>query len=190
MPDSHGAGGEDAMRINRRWTARFVTVLLAAALIATAASAAEQAKPAAVPKGPVPAEATYDDPLGRSTPQGTVLGFIRSMQRGDYERAIDYLDTRQTGKRAQQLAAGRVGPAVDGAHDVAARVALALALQVAAPAQHDGLAVAAAVGEQLDAAIGLAHQRAPAFFLRQHVVVARLGDGMGMADIARPLLEQ
>ncbi len=105
MPDSHGAGGEDAMRINRRWTARCVTVLLAAALIATAASAAEQAKPAAMPKGPAPAEGTYDDPLGRSTPQGTVLGFIRSMQRGDYERAIDYLDTRQTGKRAQQLAA-------------------------------------------------------------------------------------
>ena len=55
-------------------------------------------------KAPSQAEATYDDPLGRSTPQGTVVGFLKAMQREDYERAVDYLDTRQTGKRAEQLA--------------------------------------------------------------------------------------
>ena len=55
-------------------------------------------------KGPAQAEATYDDPLGRSTPQGTVVGFLKAMQRQDYERTVDYLDTRQTGKRAEQLA--------------------------------------------------------------------------------------
>ena len=78
--------------------------LLAAAVIVSGASAAEKAKPAAALKGPVQAEATYDDPLGRSTPQGTVVGFLKAMQREDYERAVDYLDTRQTGKRAEQLA--------------------------------------------------------------------------------------
>ncbi len=86
------------------WATRLCLALLALAVIATAASAVEKASPAAAMKGPAPAEATYDDPLGRSTPQGTVLGFIRAMQREDYDRAVDYLDTRQTGKRAQQLA--------------------------------------------------------------------------------------
>jgi MscS family membrane protein len=80
-----------------------VAALLAACLV-TGASAAEKAQPAAAPKGPLQAEATYDDPLGRSTPQGTVVGFLKAMQREDYERAVDFLDTRQTGKRAELLA--------------------------------------------------------------------------------------
>nr|MCU0554920.1 hypothetical protein [Syntrophales bacterium] len=87
------------------WATRSGLALLAVAVIATAAPAAEKAAPAAAPKGPAPAETTYDDPLGRSTPEGTVLGFIRAMQREDYERAVEFLDTKQTGKRARQLAA-------------------------------------------------------------------------------------
>ncbi|MCU0530608.1 MAG: mechanosensitive ion channel family protein [Syntrophales bacterium] len=87
------------------WATRLGLALLAVAVIATAAPAAEKAAPAAAPKGPAPAETTYDDPLGRSTPEGTVLGFIRAMQREDYERAVEFLDTKQTGKRARQLAA-------------------------------------------------------------------------------------
>ena len=59
-----------------------MAVMLAACLV-TGAQAAEKAKPAAALKGPAQAEATYDDPLGRSTPQGTVLGFLRAMQRED-----------------------------------------------------------------------------------------------------------
>lgn len=45
-----------------------------------------------------------DDPLGRSTPQGTVIGFLRAMMKEDYERGIEYLDTKQPPKRAIQLA--------------------------------------------------------------------------------------
>jgi len=82
---------------------RIAMAALLAACLVTGAHAAEKAKPAAT-KGPVQAEATYDDPLGRSTPQGTVVGFLKAMQREDYERTVDYLDTRQTGKRAEQLA--------------------------------------------------------------------------------------
>ena len=82
---------------------RIAMAALLAACLVTGASAAEKAKPAEA-KNPVQAEATYDDPLGRSTPQGTVVGFLKAMQREDYERAVDYLDTRQTGKRAEQLA--------------------------------------------------------------------------------------
>jgi MscS family membrane protein len=83
---------------------RIAMAALLAACLVTGAQAAEKAKPAAALKGPAQTEVTYDDPLGRSTPQGTVLGFLRAMQRDDYERAVDYLDTQQTGKRAEQLA--------------------------------------------------------------------------------------
>lgn len=49
-------------------------------------------------------EAVLDDPLGRSTPQGTVFGFMKAVNREDYERAVEYLDTKQPPKRAEQLA--------------------------------------------------------------------------------------
>ena len=48
-------------------------------------------------------EAAYTDPLGRSTPQGTVLGFIKSARQQDYEQALQYLDTKKTGIAAQKL---------------------------------------------------------------------------------------
>ena len=85
------------------YSIRIAMAALLAACLVTGASAAEKAKPAEA-KNPVQAEITYDDPLGRSTPQGTVVGFLKAMKREDYERAVDYLDTRQTGKRAEQLA--------------------------------------------------------------------------------------
>lgn len=72
------------MGIFRGWATRLGLALLTAAVIASGASAAEKAKPAAT-KGPVQAEMSYDDPLGRSTPQGTVVGFLKAMQREDYE---------------------------------------------------------------------------------------------------------
>lgn len=51
---------------------------------------AEQAKP-------------QEDPLGRSTPQGTVIGFLKSASQGDYERALQYLETKKRGPGAQEL---------------------------------------------------------------------------------------
>ena len=56
-----------------------------------------------------PEGCVLDDPLGRSTPQGTVIGFIKSVDKEDYERAIEYLDTKQPPKRAQQLAEATAG---------------------------------------------------------------------------------
>jgi MscS family membrane protein len=52
----------------------------------------------------IPPETALDDPLGRSTPQGTVFGFLKSVDKEDYQRAVEYLDTKQPSKRAQQLA--------------------------------------------------------------------------------------
>ncbi len=90
------------MRIKRS-AGILVLAMLVVLWCALSVQSAEKGSPAAV-KGLVQADGTFDDPLGRSTPQGTVVGFIKAMQREDYERAVDYLDTRQTGKRAQQLA--------------------------------------------------------------------------------------
>ena len=78
---------------------------------------------------------------------------------------------------AQQFATGAVGPAVQGADDVAACVALAFGQQIATALEHDGLTVAADIGDQLYLALGVANQCTAFFFLRQCVVVAYLGDG-------------
>ena len=64
-----------------------------------------------------------------------------------------------------------VGPAVDRAYDVAG----ALCTQVPAAFEHDGLAVAADVGNKLNA-MRVAHQRPTMAFLGQGVVVADFGN--------------
>ena len=79
---------------------------------------------------------------------------------------------------AYQLARGVVGPAVQRADDVAGGVAPAL--------EHGRLAVAADVGDQLDAR-GVAHQHAPFAFLGQGVVIAQIGQGQFVAEVAWPV---
>jgi MscS family membrane protein len=76
-------------------------ILLFASL---AASGFPAEKPGALPgakEASAPAET--DDPLGRSTPKGTVLGFIKSASQREYEQALLYLDTKETGASAQKL---------------------------------------------------------------------------------------
>ncbi len=96
--------GRDDMVMLKRYVTGIVLVLLSALMALTGVLAAEKAAPAPAVKDMIQAEASYDDPLGRSTPQGTVIGFLKAMQREDYDRALDYLNTRQTGKRAHELA--------------------------------------------------------------------------------------
>jgi len=66
--------------------------------------------PQALAQSPAPAQPppqTQDapqDPLGRTTPRGAVLGFIRAAQAGDHARAAEYLDARHAPSQAQQLA--------------------------------------------------------------------------------------
>ena len=64
--------------------------------------AGAQAPPAS--QAPTPSSGVAEDPLGRSTPRGTVLGFIKAAQDQDTERAVQYLDARQGSKLAQDLA--------------------------------------------------------------------------------------
>lgn len=56
-----------------------------------------------VSKTPEPLPRPREDPLGRSTPRGTVLGFIKAAQAQDHERAVQFLEARQGPKLAQEL---------------------------------------------------------------------------------------
>src|ERR1700722_13504342 len=57
-------------------------------------------KPAAAPVPPP----TPVDPLGRATPHGCVLGFLRTAEAKEYEKAADYLDGKRPTKQAAVLA--------------------------------------------------------------------------------------
>ena len=84
-----------------------LAICIALSILSMSAHAQKPSVPISPLKEAAPAnqkEVVLDDPLGRSTPQGTVIGFIKSIARDDYERAIEYLDTKQPPKRAQQLA--------------------------------------------------------------------------------------
>jgi MscS family membrane protein len=93
-----------AMSMIGKCKIRLIMAVVSALLMISGAPAAVKAESDQAGKTPQQAEATYDDPLGRSTPQGTLFGFLKAIERENFERAIDYLDTRQTGKQARQLA--------------------------------------------------------------------------------------
>jgi MscS family membrane protein len=77
-------------------------LLLACSLIAAGANA--QTLPGSAPS-PAPAQAAPEkDPLGRSTPRGTVLGFLAAARKGDNERARHYLDMPASSRAAETLA--------------------------------------------------------------------------------------
>ena len=44
------------------------------------------------------------DPLGRTTPRGTVRGFLNAARRGEHDLARQYLDTKLSGSAAEDLA--------------------------------------------------------------------------------------
>jgi MscS family membrane protein len=56
------------------------------------------------PKPPAEASPASQDALGRDTPRGTVLGFIRAANADNLKRAAQYLDTQRPPKQAEQLA--------------------------------------------------------------------------------------
>jgi MscS family membrane protein len=78
------------------------TVLLIVLAVPVVAGA--QVPSASALKQNATAQETSDDPLGRSTPRGTVVGFIKAAGRGDYDQAINYLNTSQHGNLARELA--------------------------------------------------------------------------------------
>jgi len=84
------------------------TIFLVAFVVASALAAP---KPGMLPGAkealrPAEPEVIHDDPLGRSTPQGTVFGFMKSATRENYDQALQYLDTKITGIRGEKLVDG------------------------------------------------------------------------------------
>ncbi len=59
---------------------------------------------AKTPQSATPVQQAEEDPLGRSNPHGTVLGFIRAAKAKDYDRAAEYLDTKKKAAAAEELA--------------------------------------------------------------------------------------
>jgi len=97
LSDSSGLGGS-------RKRAMFVRGLRGFLLLTTFVAPSLPAQLPSALQPSAPAGSASDDPLGRSTPRGTVLGFIRAANRGNYEQAASYLDTKQRGELAQELA--------------------------------------------------------------------------------------
>jgi MscS family membrane protein len=63
--------------------------------------------PAVGQKAPASAPAAKpmpEDPLGRSTPYGTVIGFLQAANKADYELAGNYLEGHQSARRKAELA--------------------------------------------------------------------------------------
>ena len=83
-----------------RWWPRAAGVCLAVAVLSSASVSGQgtaQTQP--------PAAAQPDkDALGRSTPRGTVLGFLSAARKGDFQLARQYLDTPLSSPAAEQLA--------------------------------------------------------------------------------------
>src|SRR5262245_30265638 len=66
-------------------------------------SPAVAAESSAPPSPPKPPEALKPDHLGRSTPYGTVIGFLRAADKDDFELAYNYLELKQPSKKNEQL---------------------------------------------------------------------------------------
>ncbi|MGD0443001.1 MAG: mechanosensitive ion channel family protein [Edaphobacter sp.] len=71
---------------------------------ATPAPEHKQAEQPAQQTPPPPPPPPPTDPLGRTTPYGCVLGFLRAAESKDYERAIQYLDGKHSPQEAEALA--------------------------------------------------------------------------------------
>lgn len=63
-----------------------------------------ETQPEATP-APVPPPAEPEDPLGRTTPHGCVLGFLKAAEADDYVKAAQYLNGKRSDKQGEELAA-------------------------------------------------------------------------------------
>jgi MscS family membrane protein len=84
---------------------RNLTVPIALFLCATFICATARAQPGLPSPAPTAAKPEAPkDVLGRSTPRGTVLGFLNVARNGDDQAAAQYLNTRLKGRAAESLA--------------------------------------------------------------------------------------
>jgi len=79
-------------------SSRWLVVLAAVACFITAPVVAQDSDASA---DAPPAEREDRDALGRDTPRGTVEGYLKAAESGDYETAIEYLDLRNLPKNVR-----------------------------------------------------------------------------------------
>ena len=77
---------------------------LAIAMMLLVASSPAWAQPAATAPATAAEPQALRDPLGRDTPRGALLGFMRVCREGNFEAAPEYLNTTLRGLPAQELA--------------------------------------------------------------------------------------
>ena len=87
-----------------RWKVLFWSASLVLLCLLPVRPALAQLHPATAPRQATSAKQAGEDPLGRSTPYGTVVGFIRAAKDKDYALAAQYLDTKGKAKAAEELA--------------------------------------------------------------------------------------
>src|SRR5262245_4594938 len=92
---------EDSMRIKVSQYALLLGLMLLQQLEAQSVKPGGQGEPK--PSGSATTQVA-EDPLGRDTPRGAVLGFIRAIERENYELAAQYLDSRPKTQDRQELA--------------------------------------------------------------------------------------
>src|SRR4051812_33606223 len=80
-----------------------VVLLLSCSLAFFAVSFPSVGAPPSVAKAAEP-KPLLEDPLGRSTPYGAVIGFLQAANKGDYELASRYLEGKQPAGRKAELA--------------------------------------------------------------------------------------
>jgi MscS family membrane protein len=84
---------------------QLIALLLACAFVpfARAQSIAQQVEKAIAPTSSAASgsQAELIDPLGRSTPRGTVVGFLQAAQSGNYKAAAQYLQLTKSQRAVQ-----------------------------------------------------------------------------------------
>ena len=87
------------------WLAHTNRMLLVGfVFVSWAAGQETPAVPGATSPESQPAQQAPQDPLGRTTPYGAVVGFMRAFQNGEFARSAEYLDSKGTDSKKQQLA--------------------------------------------------------------------------------------
>jgi MscS family membrane protein len=79
-------------------------ILLMVALLTGAVYAQLPVATTPNPPASAPAKPAEEDPLGRDSPRGCVLGFLKVAERADYTRAAQYLDVHVAPQQAEELA--------------------------------------------------------------------------------------
>lgn len=86
------------------WNNRVRLLVLCMSVIFAATAYAQPRVPGTAPAPTIPQPEAPPDAFGRTTPKGTVLGFLKAARMGEDDDAAQYLNTRLRGKAASDLA--------------------------------------------------------------------------------------